>query len=614
MALMSTTGQGKSTTTTTDPANAALPSIPSAGSSTNPLSVTSEDALKVSGIGQLLGLPWGTVTVAQAIAGFNELAKKAATSVTAQATLIQIQEEMYAAGAYGSKKPRFGTVVAGEDDKAFRAVVVGASQSGEQASSYLSTQANVATQTGQAGSGTHIIPARVVPEKVWAPIDILAAVNAATTTNGDNLAQKLIGRDFTPAELQAIANQMNVAQGQIAQADVAGALQQQQENVATSAAVYGTPAGAADLSGAAVVTPQQVYQQVLAQGGNTTQAEVAGALVSGLESNGQLNDQNPKSTASGLFQFLDTTWAGFGGVAHAGNASFQQQVAKFIQETAGNNFSAWAPDMGGSYTSGQGWNGPAAPGSKVANAINQLGLGTMTAAAQSSSAKPDNPFPTGKQGRTDQGVDYSGSGNLYPVGAGTVVHVQTSGWGSLGNAGQGALIAVKLDNPIDAQHSVVYYAENIIPNVRVGQKVSPGQVIGRATGQGGGIEIGFADPNNPVNPLAPLNPQATGAPTSEGQNFASWLSAGTISNVGAGGSQGATTDVYQEPTIYGVPSTTGLNAADYATSYAENTMAPQFQTNNLLRVFQQIEGDLKSPPTPNSHVQATPVSMKPQTG
>ena len=72
-------------------------------------------------------------------------------------------------------------------------------------------------------------------------------------------------------------------------------------------------------------------------------------MVTGMESNGTLNDQNPLSTASGLFQFLDTTWDNYDGIGHAGDASFQQQVGKYLQETAGNNFYAWAPDLGSSY-------------------------------------------------------------------------------------------------------------------------------------------------------------------------------------------------------------------------------------------------------------------------
>ena len=93
------------------------------------------------------------------------------------------------------------------------------------------------------------------------------------------------------------------------------------------------------------VTPPQVYQEVIAQGGSVEQAQIAAALTSGIESGGQLDDQNPTSTASGLFQFLDTTWDNYDGVGHAGNATFQQQVAKFISESAGNNFYAWAPDL-----------------------------------------------------------------------------------------------------------------------------------------------------------------------------------------------------------------------------------------------------------------------------
>lgn len=128
------------------------------------------------------------------------------------------------------------------------------------------------------------------------------------------------------------------------------------------------------------VTPDQVYAQVLSQGGTTEQAQVAAALTDGIESNGTLNDQNSTSTASGLFQFLDTTWDNFGGVSHAGNATFQQQVAKFISESAGNNFYAWAPDLGGSYN-GSGTLTTIAPGSPVANKIAALDPSFGTAVA-----------------------------------------------------------------------------------------------------------------------------------------------------------------------------------------------------------------------------------------
>lgn len=133
-------------------------------------------------------------------------------------------------------------------------------------------------------------------------------------------------------------------------------------------------------------------------------------------------------------------------------------------------------------------------------------------------------------GRVDQGVDFSGAGTVNAVGAGTIVRVTTSGWGSLGNAGLGACIVLKLDKPPDVRHSMVYYAENIIPSVKVGQHVSAGQVLGQATGKGGGIEIGWSSTSNPGSPLAPLDPSNTGAATSEGQNFAAWLKGAVASS------------------------------------------------------------------------------------
>jgi hypothetical protein len=122
-----------------------------------------------------------------------------------------------------------------------------------------------------------------------------------------------------------------------------------------------------------IISPAQVATEVLNQGGSDQQAWVAAALVTGIESNGDPTDKNQTSTACGLFQFLDTTWASDGGSKYgpsACDATWQQQVTVFLNASQGNNFYPWAPDLGGSY------NGVAiyAPqsGSKVAAAIASL--------------------------------------------------------------------------------------------------------------------------------------------------------------------------------------------------------------------------------------------------
>lgn len=121
------------------------------------------------------------------------------------------------------------------------------------------------------------------------------------------------------------------------------------------------------------VSAAQVAKEVRNQGGSDQQAWIAAALVSGIESNGDPTDKNPTSSACGLFQFLDTTWASNGGTKYAKTAcqaSWQQQVSVFLTASQGNNFYPWAPDLGGSYDSTPIY-GPKA-GSKVANMIPTL--------------------------------------------------------------------------------------------------------------------------------------------------------------------------------------------------------------------------------------------------
>ena len=119
------------------------------------------------------------------------------------------------------------------------------------------------------------------------------------------------------------------------------------------------------------------------------------------------------------------------------------------------------------------------------------------------------------QGRVDQGVDYSGSGPVYAVGAGTILSITNSGWPG------GTFIALALDNPVDATHRVVYYAEDITPGVTVGQQVTAGQVLGQATGGSNGIEIGWGSLTALGEPLNQVESGVQAGATAEGQNFLS---------------------------------------------------------------------------------------------
>lgn len=130
-----------------------------------------------------------------------------------------------------------------------------------------------------------------------------------------------------------------------------------------------------------------VAQQVLSDGGDNEQALVAAALVSGIESDGDPTElSGGVGPAAGLFQFEPGTWAGDGGSAYAPvaqDASWQDQVAVFLNATVGDNFHDWGPDLTGqgdpnsasnpSYS----YSGLPEAGSPVANEIAKLQAGGL---------------------------------------------------------------------------------------------------------------------------------------------------------------------------------------------------------------------------------------------
>jgi hypothetical protein len=124
--------------------------------------------------------------------------------------------------------------------------------------------------------------------------------------------------------------------------------------------------------------------------------------------------------------------------------------------------------------------------------------------------------------RIDQGVDYAGSGPIYAIGDGVVVNTYNSGWPG------GAFISYRLtDGP--ATGDVVYVAENVVPQVNVGQQVTAGTVVGTLIDAYPDMETGWADPPGYGDTLAMAAGQWSSyddshdIPTAYGENFSQLL-------------------------------------------------------------------------------------------
>ncbi|PZS12310.1 MAG: hypothetical protein DLM64_05155 [Solirubrobacterales bacterium] len=99
-----------------------------------------------------------------------------------------------------------------------------------------------------------------------------------------------------------------------------------------------------------------------------------------------------------------------------------------------------------------------------------------------------NPIPKGATPeRIDMGVDYGGTGNLLALGNGVVTQVNPGGWGQYGNYIEYQLA----DGPQKGRY--IYYAEGVTPQVKVGQKLSAGQIVASMIpGWHSGIEVGYS--------------------------------------------------------------------------------------------------------------------------
>jgi hypothetical protein len=120
--------------------------------------------------------------------------------------------------------------------------------------------------------------------------------------------------------------------------------------------------------------------------------------------------------------------------------------------------------------------------------------------------------------RIDEGVDFAGTGPVYALGDAIVTAATGANYGWPG----GGWITYRLTGGPGAG-LMVYVAEDIIPAVAAGQRVSSGTVIGTMYDGGDGIEIGWAQPTG-LSAESQL-PQAGGIgglgpyPTRVGLNF-----------------------------------------------------------------------------------------------
>ncbi len=141
--------------------------------------------------------------------------------------------------------------------------------------------------------------------------------------------------------------------------------------------------------------------------------------------------------------------------------------------------------------------------------------------------------------RVDQGVDYAGSGPIYALGDGVVMNTTNAGWPG------GAFITYQLsDGP--ASGDIVYVAENIVPDVQVGQLVTPSTVIGTLVDASPNMETGWAEPPGNGESAAYAAGQwstaadAQSLPTAFGLNFSQLLTAlGCPGGVSGGPVQGS---------------------------------------------------------------------------
>lgn len=110
----------------------------------------------------------------------------------------------------------------------------------------------------------------------------------------------------------------------------------------------------------------------------------------------------------------------------------------------------------------------------------------------------------------DQGIDFTGSGDVYAAAAGVVTRVERGTFHFI--QGTGSIIVYRIT---DGRYIYVMEAIDVTPGLQVGDKLVAGEIVGTVTSAYPGIEMGWANAaGSPLNPLGS---------TSGGRDFAAFV-------------------------------------------------------------------------------------------
>ena len=630
-----------SNTASTATLNLGLPDLKlpgASGTSTDPLSTSSEDGQQVGGFNGLFGMnvsQTGSGTVTQGIGWFNKLAKTAngrgPQATAAKASLAQIQQEMYAAGYYGSKKPTLGALSGGgEDEKAFRSMLVDASNSGQKVGDYLTQRAQSSTSAGTAGSpGVAAAPAITEKQTTYTPGDIQSTVNST--------AQTLLGRNATPAELQKVADQLN-----------------QQSSQATQADVTNSEASAAN---------QQESQKANAGG-----VDAFLAAIKQHESGGNYTASNARGGASGAYQYIQSTWsseakaAGYGQYAGmpAGQAppAVQDAVARYNALQQFNQYGSWkgaaeawyypawagdptkqnsvpVPQAGNKQTIGQYGDAIVAAMGQSTTAVGQ-GVPASVGIAQGQVGKAASLDPTSHQpppkqrlgaadqvaiqkASTQQGVNYVWGGESPGSGfdcSGLVQWAYQQAGISLPRVAQDQFNATtKVAKNAAQPGDLVFFGTGSNGVDHVGLYIGNDQmIVAPHTGTKVQIQSGVLERKDLVGVTAVTGDRMTPADWAALSTASKQPGGSAYLAASAQGQNVASTDNANQNNVTITPTPAGANSVeDAAANVFENQESSQFQANNLLNVFDTIHKSMAGTPAGNASVRGTPINMAGQT-